>query len=61
LDRTYGANQNQNFSGADDLSTRLNEHTLLAFMVLNSPVILTAIAFITGIVMFSGMQQEEYI
>ncbi len=56
------SNMYEDFSGGtDDLSTRLAEHTLLSFMILNSPVILTAVAFITGIVMFSGMQQEEYI
>jgi len=49
----------QNDSG--ELATRLNEHTLLSFMLINSPMIFTAIAFITGIVLFSGMQEEEFV
>jgi len=43
-----------------ELADRLQEASILHFLILNSPVIMTVITFITGIIMFSGMQQEEY-
>jgi len=46
------------YSDTGDLGTRLKEHTLLSFMILHSPVILTAVAFLTGIILFSGIQEE---
>jgi len=49
------------YDGDDDLALRLHEHTILSFMILFSPMILTALAFITGIIMFSGLQQEEFV
>jgi len=48
------------YDDGDDLSTRLREHTILSFMILYSPAILTILAFMTGIVLFSGVQQEEF-
>ena len=40
----------------------LKEHVLLSFMILYAPVITTILAFITGIILFSGVGQEgEYV
>ena len=49
------------YTGTDDLAIRLQEHTLLSFMILYSPMIFTLISFISGIILFSGMQREEFI
>lgn len=43
-----------------ELGARLQEQGILSFMIIYSPAILTFIAFITGIVMFSGMREEEF-
>ena len=43
-----------------DLSTRLHEHTLLSYMVLYSPAIFSVMVFLVGIILFSGLNQEEY-
>jgi hypothetical protein len=47
------------YTGDDELATRLQEHTLLSYMILYSPLIFTIIVFATGIVLFSGLQQQE--
>ena len=49
------------YDSNDDLSTRLKEHTILSFMILYSPGIFTIIGFITGIILFSGINREEYV
>ena len=49
------------YDGTDDLALRLKEHTLLSWMILYSPTIFTVISFLTGIVLFSGMGQEEFV
>ena len=49
------------YTGTDDLATRLQEHTILSFMILYSPMIFSIISFISGIVLFSGMQQEDFV
>ncbi len=49
------------YTGTDDLATRLQEHIILSFMILYAPMIFTIISFISGIVFFSGMGQEEFI
>lgn len=46
-------------TGTDDLSTRLREQVLLNYMILYSPAIFSVIAFLVGILLFSGMNQEE--
>ena len=48
------------YDGTDDLAIRLKEHTLLSWMILYSPLIFTVIVFVTGIILFSGINQEEY-
>ena len=49
------------YDGTDDLATRLKEHTILSWMILYSPMVFTIIIFATGIVLFSGMQREEFV
>ena len=46
-------------TGTDDLATRLREHTILSFMILDAPMIFTIIAFLTGIILFSGSGSSE--
>jgi len=48
------------YEEGDDLSIRLKEHTLLSWMILYSPMVMTLIVFITGIIIFSGLQTEEF-
>ena len=45
------------YNGDDEISTRLKEHTLLSFMLLYSPAIISLIAFLSGIILFSGVQE----
>lgn len=49
------------YVGTDDLALRLKEHTILSYMVLYSPEVFTIIAFLTGIILFTGVSQEEYV
>jgi len=49
------------YDDTDDLGTRLKEHTLLSYMILYSPAIFSIIVFITGIILFSGIQEDQYL
>lgn len=44
-----------------ELALIMQEHTILNFMILYSPAIFTAIIFLTGIILFSGAQEGEFI
>jgi len=44
-----------------DFSDRLREHTTLSFMILYSPTIFAVIGILTGIILFSGRQEEEFV
>lgn len=44
------------WSGSDEFALIIQEHTLLSFMVIYSPGIMSLIAFIAGIILFSGEQ-----
>lgn len=46
------------YVGTDEVSSRLQEHELLSFMVLHSPVIITVISFISGMILFTGVGRE---
>ncbi len=48
------------YTGTDEIATILQEHTILSNMLIYSPAIFTVITFLMGIILFSGMQQEEY-
>jgi len=55
LGAMFMSNIYENFyDGSDALATRLQEHTILSFMILHSPTIFTMISFIAGIILFSG-------
>ena len=45
------------YDGDDDIALRLKEHTLLSYMILYSPAIMVIIAFLSGIILFSGQQE----
>lgn len=49
------------YDGTDDLAVRLKEHTILSWMILYSPLVFSIMVFATGIVLFSGIAQEESI
>ena len=42
------------FRGTDELALILQEHVILSYMILYSPAIMSIIAFIAGILLFSG-------
>lgn len=42
------------WDNGDELANIMNEHTLLSYMILYSPGIMSLIAFIAGIILFSG-------
>lgn len=46
------------YTGTDELATRLQQQTLMSYMILYAPYIFGLIAFITGIYLFSGRQTE---
>lgn len=48
-------------TGTDELATRLQEHTVLNFMILYSPMIFSIVVFATGIIIFSGLGEEEIV
>jgi len=47
--------------GGGELATRLSEHTVLHFMILHSPTVLSIIALIGGIILFSGGRDEGFV
>jgi len=49
------------YNDTGELGDRLKEHVLLSFMIIESPVILTVISFLAGIIIFSGIREEELI
>jgi len=47
------------YNGTDEYAGYLQDQTVMSFMIINSPVILTIIGFITMAIMFSGYNSEE--
>jgi len=47
------------YTGTDEIATRLQDQTLLSYMILHSPMVLTIIAFITGIFLFTRSGRSE--
>lgn len=45
----------------DEIGQILQEHVLLSFMILHSPIIITAVSLIAGVILFSGMASEDSI
>jgi len=46
------------YSGTDEIATRLQEQTLMSYMILFSPVIITFIAFFAGVIAFTRGGQD---
>ena len=44
-------------TGTDDVASRLKEHKLLSYMLLYSPMIISLVSFIAGIILFGGNQE----
>lgn len=49
------------YNGTDEFALILKEHVLLSWLILYSPMVTTVFSFIAGILMFSGIRQEEYV
>jgi len=49
------------YTGDDEIATRLQDQTLLSYMILHSPLIMALIAMIAGIFLFAGGREQEYI
>ncbi len=49
------------YTGTDEIATILQEHTILSNLILYSPAIFTVVCFLMGIILFSGMQQEDFV
>ncbi len=47
------------YTGNDDLSSRLHEQTIMSYLILNSPFIMSMIAVIGGILIFTRQQSAE--
>jgi NADH:ubiquinone oxidoreductase subunit 5 (subunit L)/multisubunit Na+/H+ antiporter MnhA subunit len=47
------------YNGQDEMGDRLREQTILSYMILYSPVVMTIIAFITGIYLFTRNEEGE--
>jgi len=55
------SNGYENFHDAnDDIGETLRSETLTSFLIINSPVILTLVSFIAGIILFTGGQNERF-
>lgn len=44
-------------TGGGELATRMQEHTVINYMILHSPTIFTMISFIAGIILFTGREE----
>ncbi len=44
--------------GTDDIAQRLQEHTILSFGLIYSPLIMTVLLFIMGAIMFTGGRED---
>lgn len=47
------------YDGTGELAERLQEQTILSYMILYSPMIFSVISLITGAIMFAGRSDEE--
>lgn len=48
------------YSGTGDIETRLQDQTMLSYLILHSPFVFSIVIFVSGIILFSGIGQEEY-
>lgn len=49
------------YTSNDDITNIMKEHTLLSWLILHQPMIFTIIILVSGIIMFSGMREEDMI
>jgi len=49
------------YDDSNEFSSILKEHVIMSNLIIYSPAIFTILSFIMGIVLFSGIQKEEYI
>jgi len=49
------------YDDGGELGDRLKEHTLLSYLILYSPMIMSIIAFVAGIILFSGSGEEGFV
>jgi hypothetical protein len=49
------------YSDTGEFGDIMKEHGLLSYMILYAPFIYSIIGFITGIILFSGRQEESYV
>lgn len=47
------------YNGTDEMATRLQENQLLSFMILYGPMIMSLVAIVGGIIMFTGNPEES--
>jgi hypothetical protein len=45
------------YNGNDEIATRMQDQAIMSYLLIYSPIILTIIAFVTGIYMFSSKDQ----
>ena len=48
------------YSGSDEMALQLQDQTILSYLILYSPYIITIIGFICGIFLFVGKSQDNY-
>jgi len=49
------------YEDIDDISTIAREHVLLSWLILHQPMILTLVVFLSGIIMFSGIKEGDFV
>ena len=49
------------YNGNDDVGTRLKEQTLLSWLILYSPIVISIIGAISGIIMLTGENENAYV
>jgi len=49
------------YTGNDEIGKGLQEHTLLSFLVIHSPFIFSILIFASGIILFTGSEQEGFV
>ena len=47
------------YEDTGEIGEGLHDMTLLSFLILNSPIIISVIGFVSGIIMFSGTEEEN--
>lgn len=49
------------YEGTDEIATRMQEQQILSWFMLYSPMIFGVVIFISGVIMFSGVAQEDFV